>query len=233
MMGLLDMLPPPKEIVMKQPQNYGINRRPVKQSMIPTGLLDTGKLDSLWDYVKSQFQEKPLKWSQERQDYHNPLVGLKDHATGKKKRFKTKEERIKYYKDPIGKGSDYLDQLDTVKGRRLKGDVENWMDELKRDHNLEVRLLETFRTPEKQLEHWQKGRNSRGEIVGTVRTHSKGDTPENLSKHQKYEAFDFNFFPLTEDPKSYRIAIDAAKKYGLVADESFELGHLYYPDVTE
>ena len=219
-MGLFDMLPPPKAIVMKQPQNYGINRRPVNPSVSSTGLLDSNRAASLWDYIKSQFdEEKPLKWSQERQDYHNPLVGNLDPRTGKKRIFKTSEERKKYYKKPPHKGSDYLERLDTDKGKRLKKDIGKWMNELKRDHNLEVRLLETFRTKDEQYEHWLRG-------GGTTKL--KGDTPETMSEHQKYNAFDFNFFPLTEDPKHYRIAIDAAKKYGLESIEPYELGHLQY-----
>ena len=53
--------PPPtttKDIVRKQPQNYGINRRPVNPSVSSTGLLVDSSAAGLRDYVKSQFEGK-------------------------------------------------------------------------------------------------------------------------------------------------------------------------------
>ena len=229
-------LGPPKDIVRKLPQNYGINNRlPVSQSTTPTGLLNPGGAETGLmqpPNYEHDFNEETPDWSNSFTQYYSPQ--------GK---FKTRDERLDHY---LGKerdltkklprnGYDILEQWDTP----MRNQFITLRDRVKKELGLEIDLIEGFRTAEKQDKDWEKGRKL---INGVWKITDDDKVVTNVrgghSNHQTGRAFDFNFFPYIkkEDQNSeesvnkFRAVAKIAKTMGFKWSGDWkkrpELGHL-------
>ena len=108
-------------------------------------------------------------------------------------------------------GRGLLDKIDNPSGRGLFDNFHLLQDAVKDQLGYDIQLMDTVRTAEEQQENFRKGRTDPGKIV----TYKSG-LPGDESEHQKFNAFDINFFPYTfqgEDER-FKEVWDVAKKLG-------------------